>query len=220
MQLSDDINACNVNECPTAASSSDVQVLPLITLPLAAFTPPVVSLEPSFFSQAPLLPSLVANDIDVLEEVCTLIESLVLDTEDVRLALARGFSSPAEHSGMPGLSMILNFLELGTYPLTWNSPIVFDDAERKRKQTILGRCKAALVKAIVEVAGEPKNADILWNACEGQSPGGPFVSKMVYWIKVYVEAAGVSGDTSLLGVRDDMVIAAALSLGNLAHRRK
>jgi hypothetical protein len=167
-----------------------------------------------------LLPSLVTNDIDILEEVCTLIESLVLDTEDVRLALARGFSSPAEHSGVPGLSMILDFLELGDYPLTWNNPIVFDDAERKHRQTILGRCKAALVKAIVEVAGEPKNMDILWNACGEQSPGGPFVSKMVQWIEAYVEEAGVSGDTSLLGVRDDMVIAAALSLGNLAHRRE
>lgn len=110
---------------PPAASSSDVQVLPLITPPLAAFTPPAASLESSFFSQAPLLSTLVANDIDVLEEVCTMIESLVLDTEDVRLALARGFSSPAEHSGMPGLSMILEFLELGDYPPIWNNPAFF-----------------------------------------------------------------------------------------------
>lgn len=203
---------------PPAASSSDVQVLPLITPPLAAFTPPAASLESSFFSQAPLLSTLVANDIDVLEEVCTMIESLVLDTEDVRLALARGFSSPAEHSGMPGLSMILEFLELGDYPPIWNNPVVFDDAERKRRQTIFGRCKAALVKAIVEVAGEPKNTDILWNACEEPSPGGPFVYKMVQWIKAYVEEAGDSGGIAVQGLRDDMVIAAALSLGNLAHR--
>ncbi|KAF7779072.1 hypothetical protein Agabi119p4_3417 [Agaricus bisporus var. burnettii] len=142
-----------------AASSSDVQVLPLITPPLAAFTPPAASLESSFFSQAPLLSTLVANDIDVLEEVCTMIESLVLDTEDVRLALARGFSSPAEHSG---------------------------------------RLYLAGVKRLC--------------------PGGPFVYKMVQWIKAYVEEAGDSGGIAVQGLRDDMVIAAALSLGNLAHR--
>lgn len=147
-----------------------------------------------------------------------MIESLALDVEDVRLALARGFFFPTEHSGVPCLSTILDFVEQGNYPPTWKDPEVFDDAERMRKEKEFGICKAALVKAVVEIAGEEKNADILWDDSESLKPGGPFVYRMVSWIKSYVEEAG-SGEV-VRGLRDDLAIAASLSLGNLSRRRE
>jgi hypothetical protein len=71
-------------------------------------------------------------------------------------------------------------------------------------------CKAALIKAIVEVAGEDKNEDVLWDETEADHPGGQFVCRMVNWIKTY--AGQGTAD------RDDLVICATLSLGNLARR--
>lgn len=202
------------------APSLDVHALPLITPPLVAFIPPFPPTDASFFSETSTLTSLVESDFGVLEDACTLIESLALDIEDIRLALARGFFSPAEHSGVPCLSMILDFVEQGDYPPTWNNPIVFDDAERARKGKEFGICKAALVKAIVEVAGEEKNADILWDDSGDQKPGGQFVYRMVQWIKSYVEEADAFGGKPTHGLRDDLAIAASLSLGNLARRRE
>lgn len=72
-------------------------------------------------------------------------------------------------------------------------------------------CKAALIKAIVEVAGEEKNEDVLWDETEEDQPGGAFVCRMVEWIR-----SCANGSTA---GRDDLVICATLSLGNLARRR-
>jgi hypothetical protein len=119
--------------------------------------------------------------------------------------------------GVPCLSTILNFVEQGDYPKTWNDPEVFDDTERARKEKVFGICKAALIKAIVEVAGEEKNAEILWTASNAEQPGGPFVHRMVNWIQSYVEEVGALGDKHEK-LRDDLVIAASLSLGNLCRR--
>jgi hypothetical protein len=71
-------------------------------------------------------------------------------------------------------------------------------------------CKAALIKAIVEVAGEDKNEEVLWDETEEDQPGGLFVGRMVHWIKAYA-GGGTAG-------RDDLIICATLSLGNLARR--
>ncbi|KXN82074.1 hypothetical protein AN958_03232 [Leucoagaricus sp. SymC.cos] len=195
-----------------------VDILPLLTPPLSAFIPPLASADTSFFNNSSILSALVERDFDALEDACTLIESLALDVEDIRLALARGFFSPAEHLGVPCLSTVLDFVELGDYPLTWGSSKVFDDTERARKQKDFGMCKSALVKAIVEVAGEEKNAEILWDGSDASKPGGPFVYRMVNWIKSYVAQASDADDESVHGLRDDLVIAASLSLGNLSRR--
>jgi hypothetical protein len=195
-----------------------VDVLPLLTPPLSAFIPPLQSIGDSTFSGSSTLATLVESDFDVLEYACTLIESLTLDVEDIRLALARGFFSSTEHLGVPCFSTILDFVEQGDYPLTWSNPQVFDDTERIRKEKDFGICKAALVKVIVEVAGEEKNAEILWDESDTRNPGGAFVNKMVSWIKSYVESSSLS-DTPGHGLRDDLVIAASLSLGNLSRRR-
>lgn len=143
----------------------------------------------------------------MLEEICTLLESLALDVEDVRLSLARGVLFPAEHSGVPCLSHILNFIEKGDYPPLWSESGL--DAAYEKKFDI---CKAALIKAVVEVSGEDKNEDVLWDETEEDQPGGAFVCRMVDWVRSY--AQGHSNG------RDDLVICATLSLGNLARRGK
>jgi len=159
-------------------------------------------------------------DLEALQESCMLIESLSLDVEDIRLSLARGLHFPAEHSGLPCLSIILDFIENGTYPPSWSLPVI-DAADRKRKSKAFDICKAALIKTVVEVAGEERNEDVLWDDSEPAKPGGDFVDRMVNWLKRYVsdmDTAVHDPERALLVDRDDMVICASLALGNLARR--
>lgn len=164
--------------------------------------------------------SLVEKDFDVLEDACTLIESLTLDVADIRLSLAGGSFSPAEHPGAPCLSTILDFVELGDYPPTWTNSKLFDETERVRRKKEFGVCKAALIKAIVEVAGEEKNAKILWGESEDEQPKNQFVHRMIRWIKSYSEEVDAARAEPGHELRDDLVIAASLSLGNLCRQRE
>ncbi|KAG5646638.1 hypothetical protein DXG03_002628 [Asterophora parasitica] len=158
--------------------------------------------------------NLIDADYENLQESCTLLESLSLDLEDIRLSLARGLNFPSEHSGVPCLAIVLDFIEHGTYPSTWNSP-VFDNVEKERKQKAFNICKAALIKTVVEVAGESRNEDVLWDDSEPGQPGGPFVSRMVTWLKRYVHdmdattAEGAPNAQSILD-REDMKTSAQL----------
>ncbi|KIM87000.1 hypothetical protein PILCRDRAFT_815433 [Piloderma croceum F 1598] len=181
--------------------------LPFLTPTLQAFIPPYATPPPTspFAEPSSTRSALIRADWDVLEESCTVLESLSLDVEDVRLSLARGVPFPAEHNGVLCLSNILDFIEKGDYPPLWSSSDI--DAGLEKKFDI---CKAALIKAIVEVAGEDKNEDVLWDETEADHPGGQFVCRMVNWIKTY--AGRGTAD------RDDLVICATLSLGNLARR--
>ncbi|KAF5357793.1 hypothetical protein D9756_001613 [Leucocoprinus leucothites] len=198
-----------------AVQMFSVDDLPLLIPPLMAFIPPFESPANYFFVGSPTFTTLVKSDSDVLEDACTLIESLSLDVEDIRITLARGYFFPSEHSGVPCLSTILDFVELGDYPPTWTDSGVFDDSERERKEKSFGMCKAALVKAVVEVAGEEKNSEVLWDDSNSGQPGGRFISRMVGWIKSYVAQAS---DKTVHRPRDDLIIAASLSLGNLSRR--
>ncbi|KAJ7109328.1 hypothetical protein C8R44DRAFT_802209 [Mycena epipterygia] len=198
-------------------------VLPLLTPALAAFCPPYSSDSTLFKVDSPMFNMLLHADFDVLEESCTLIESLSLDVEDVRLSLARGLNFPSEHGGVPCLCTILDFIEKGDYPPFWQT--AFPEADRKRRERVFDNCKAALIKSVVEVAGEERNEDVLWDDSEENKPGGEFVSRMVHSIKKYVSDmdqatpdAEIAKD-SYAG-RDDLVICASLSLGNLARREK
>ncbi|KAG5654519.1 hypothetical protein H0H81_001160 [Sphagnurus paluster] len=199
--------------------------LPLLVSPLQAFLP--VSAQnswPPFDPESELVRELIDSDYEDLEESCMLIESLSLDVEDIRLSLARGLNFPAEHGGLPCLSIILDFIEHGAYPKSWNSPI-FDDLERKRKEKAFDICKAALVKAVVEVAGEEKNVDVLWDDSEPDKPGGIFVYRMVDWLKRYVNDMQTKPSNPVpqhqrIFDREDMAICASLALGNLARREE
>lgn len=73
-------------------------------------------------------------------------------------------------------------------------------------------CKAAVVKAVVEVAGDEKNIHTLWDESDPAKPGGAFVNIMVQWIRTHRSLK----DTN----RDDLIICATLSVGNLVRRGK
>ncbi|KAJ7470716.1 hypothetical protein FB451DRAFT_349529 [Mycena latifolia] len=198
-------------------------VLPLLTPALAAFCPPYPSESTLFKADSPMFNMLLHADFEVLEESCTLIESLSLDVEDVRLSLARGLNFPAEHGGVPCLCTILDFIEMGDYPPFWQT--AFPEADRKRRERVFDNCKAALIKSVVEVAGEERNEDVLWDESEDNKPGGEFVCRMVHLLKKYVwdmdQTTGhaETAKDSYAG-RDDLAICASLSLGNLARREK
>lgn len=66
-------------------------------------------------------------------------------------------------------------------------------------------CKAAVVKAVVEVTGEQNE---LWDDSDLEKPGGEFVDTMVQWIRAHRSLKETN--------RDDLIICATLSLGNLA----
>jgi hypothetical protein len=200
-------------------------VLPLLTPPLLAFSPPYPSTSDALFEmESNFATGLLHAELEILEESCMLFESLSLDVEDIRLALARGLHFPAEHAGVPCFSTVLDFIEHGAYPPSWPSSTL-SDTERKRMEKIFDMCKAALIKSVVEVAGEDSNEDVLWDDSEDGNPGGSFVCRMVEWIKRYVaemDTTIIECDTQLesLSKRDDMVICASLALGNLARRGK
>ncbi|KAJ7709953.1 hypothetical protein B0H17DRAFT_1324761 [Mycena rosella] len=198
-------------------------VLPLLTPALAAFCPPYSSASTLFKADSPMFNMLLYADFDVLEESCTLIESLSLDVEDVRLSLARGLNFVAEHGGVPCLCTILDFIEMGDYPPFWQT--AFPETDRKRRERVFDNCKAALIKSVVEVAGEERNEDVLWDESEDNKPGGEFVCRMVHLLKKYVSdmdqtTSGAEVAKDSYAGRDDLVICASLSLGNLARREK
>ncbi|KAH9951320.1 hypothetical protein B0H21DRAFT_718473 [Amylocystis lapponica] len=181
--------------------------LPFLVKPLKAFTPPYPS-PPPLFAASPARRALVQADFDVLEEVCGLLESLSLDVEDVRLSLARGLIFyEGEHGGVACLSDMLTFVDQGDYPPYWSSE---SPGERATMEKAFDICKAAIIKAVVEVAGEEKNTDTLWDDSQADKPGGEFVSRMVQWIRTHKSLKETN--------RDDLVICATLSLGNLVRR--
>jgi hypothetical protein len=202
-------------------------ILPFLIPSLLAFVPPFhgLPINSPFLRDSPLLTSLIQADFEILEESCMLIESLALDIEDVRLSLARGFNFPAEHNGIPCLNSMLDFIENGDYHPLWYTDSEVDEVEQKKRERSFDICKAAIIKVVVEVAGEDKNEEVLWDDSE---KGGDFVKRMVAWIKGY--AAGRSegkvpegfiegpGSDPNLRIRDDLVICASLSLGNLSKR--
>lgn len=194
-------------------------VLPYLVLPLSAILHPATPTLDSSEVEPTIICTLINADLEALQECCMLIESLSLDIEDIRLSLARGLHFPAEHSGIPCLSVILDFVENGNYPSVWEFSFI-DEADKKRKSKLFDICKGALIKSVVEVAGEDKNEDVLWDDLDPDKPGGAFVDKMVSWLREHVHDAPGGLEESSATARDDMIICASLSLGNLARREK
>jgi hypothetical protein len=166
-------------------------------------------------SDPEMLDTLVQTDFDFLEESCTLIEALSLDVEDFRLELGRATCYPTADGPMSCLTAILNFIEYGSYSPLWRSPI-FDEIDTKNKEKAFDVCKAALIKSVVEVFGEEKNEDILWDETNPEHPAGLVVERLVDWIKGYTAKLDAGDKTSV--DRDDLAICASLSLGNLARK--
>ncbi|KAF7793031.1 hypothetical protein EIP86_004136 [Pleurotus ostreatoroseus] len=176
--------------------------LPYLVRHLSSFIPPYSALPTSL--PAPLTRTLVEVDYDALEESCGIIESMAMDNEEVRLSLARGINFPEEHGGVPCLADMLAFVDRGDYPLYWA-----DDPERATYEKGFDRCKAAIIKSIVELAGEEKNTDVLWDESDPTKPGGAFVDTMVQWIRKHKSLKETE--------RDDLIICATLSIGNLVR---
>ncbi|KAI0030744.1 hypothetical protein K488DRAFT_87473 [Vararia minispora EC-137] len=180
--------------------------LPELTRPLRAFIPPSPSSDTPAYFIPTLTRSLISTDFEAFEESCSTLEGLVVDDEDACLSLARGLNFPDEHNGARCLDEILLFIEAGTYHPLWSLEPV---AERARREKAFDLCKAALIKSVVEVAGEEKNTEVLWDDSDEKNPGGPFVAQMVGWIKTHKNLRE--------RMRDDLVICATLSLGNLVR---
>ena len=178
------------------------EALPLLVTCLNAFRKPHPIPQGVFAESSEIREALISADVESLEESCALLESLSLDVEDVRLSLARGLTFPDEHGGVPCLSDMLNFLDCGEYPPWW-----VDDPERSAYERSFENCKAGIIRAVVEVAGEQKNTYILWDESEDDKPGGEFVSWMVRWIR----EADQEG-------KEGLVICATLTIGNLVRR--
>ena len=189
--------------------------LPSLVAPLRAFIPPFPStnsLDP-VFEDANLRHTLLTCDVDSLEEVCELLESLTADVEDVRLSLARGVSFPEEHGGQSCLLQMLSFVEYGDFPSVWTTfASDIPPQELARWHKLVETCKTAVIKAIVETAGEERNLEVLWDISEAEQGEG-FVSRMVGWLKNSLTAPPSEA-------RDDLVICSSLSLGNLVRRGK
>lgn len=200
---------------PPAIQIFDSDALPFITPTLTRFLAPYADLPPNlaFPQGSDMFDKLVEADFEILDDCCEVLESLCLDVEDVRLSLARGYYDPdGEHLGVPCLSHMLDFVEHGGYPPVWRT--VFDDGDRRTKEKAFDVCKSAIVKAIVEMSGEERNEPILFASI---GSGGPYVERMVGWIKAFVKSADEASSSDSLP-RDDLVICATLSLGNLARR--
>ena len=178
-------------------------VLPQLVTPIRSYILPFETPSPPFDQVTPLRRTLVSTDLEAFEESCSLLEALALDDEDVRLSLARGMAFPDEHGGVSCLADILEFIDRGDYHPLWKD-LPGDGAQRKRTFDF---CKAALIKAAVEIAGEEKNDDVLWDDSDEKQPGGALVGQMVQWIKRHKD---LKDDN-----RDDLLVCATLTLGNL-----
>lgn len=197
------------------------EVLPWITPALLKFCPPQASETSPLAERNPdLLDTLVQTDYEFLEEACTLIESSSLDVEDFRLEFARATCYPEKGRSVPCLRALLQFIEEGSYPPIWKNPI-YDESERKTREKGFDICKAAVIKAFVEVFGEEKNEDALWKNDDSTQPGGDLVARLVHWIKDHLNTIdSQERDECRTISRDDLTICASLSLGNLARKRK
>jgi hypothetical protein len=171
--------------------------------PIRTYVPPFQVAPPPFDQPTALRRTLVSADLEAFEESCSLLEALALDDEDVRLALARGTAFPDEHGGVRCLGEILEFIDRGDYHPLWKD-LPGDGTQRQRTFDF---CKAALIKVVVEIAGEEKSVDVLWDESDEQQPGGALVGQMVQWIKRHKD---LKDDK-----RDDLLVCATLTLGNL-----
>jgi hypothetical protein len=186
------------------------EALPSLVTPLRTFIPPFPPTD-SLKQDADLRHTLLACDIEALEEVSELLESLTADVEDIRLSLARGVMFPEEHGGQPCLIQMLDFVEHGDYPAAWTEfSSVIPPQELARWRKTVETCKTAIIKAIVETAGEERNLEVLWDVTEAETGEG-FVARMISWLRNTINAPPSEA-------RDDLVICSSLSLGNLVRR--
>lgn len=201
----------------------DEEALPLLIKSLDTFSPiyvpnsppapePSYPSVPSFATSRPdLRYSLLNADVTVLQEVSMLVEALTAEEERVRalLLISTGKSASVSSPDSPFVHL-LRFVESGG-PLPYWSQGHAELRERAGWEKALGMCKAAVIKAIVTIAGEESQMDVLWG--QNDPSGGWFIEQMSRWIKEYP----ASRNQRTSEERDDLVICATLSLGNLSR---
>jgi Rap1 GTPase-GDP dissociation stimulator 1 len=173
---------------------------PLVDI-LAKFTPPFPTPSGVLVEDPTTRHSLIAADVDLLNDVSSILESLALDSEDIQVLLAQTAAYHPSLEGTPLIKYILDFVEFGDYPPSWSREILSEQGKRKKT---FDMCKAALIKTVVEVTGALRCIDILWDL---NQPNGWFVSRLIRWVQANVTSN-----------RDDLVVCATLCLGNLARR--
>ncbi|KAF8590562.1 hypothetical protein K439DRAFT_1403733 [Ramaria rubella] len=179
-----------------------VRVLDSLIGVLKRFTPPWPAPSGPLIEDPTTRHTLITADVDLLNDASCFLESLALDSEDVQEFLARtGAVDNLDHGDTPLLQCILDFVESGDYPPYWSKDPIPEQAKRHKT---FDMCKAAIIKAVVEVTGASSCPDILWDL---HRSNGWFVLRMIDWIR-----------SNLHGGRDDLVICATLCLGNLARR--
>ena len=181
-----------------------VDIIPYLVRTLQGFTPPYPS-PPPLFATPGSRKFLVQVDLESLEQATGQLERLALDFEEVKVALARGYVSP-ENGSDSTLARMLAFIEHGAYPPFW-SDVAQEELEKMQKG--FDMCKAAVIRAVVEVAGDDKNTTVLWDKSKEGKPGGEFVDTMVRWIRTHKDL-----DKS---ERDDLLVCALVNLGNLCR---
>jgi Rap1 GTPase-GDP dissociation stimulator 1 len=176
---------------------------PLVALVdvLTKFTPPFPTSTGHLVDDPTARHGLITADVELLTDVSSLLESLALDSEYVQVSLAETVSSASHVTGPCLIKSILDFVEFGNYPPYWSKET---PSERAKREKEFDMCKAAIIKAIVEVTGALRCIDILWDL---NSPDGWFVSRLIRWIR-----------TNITSTRDDLMVCATLCLGNLARR--
>ncbi|KAL5533312.1 hypothetical protein ACEPAF_5088 [Sanghuangporus sanghuang] len=173
-------------------------LLPYLVSPLKIFVSPFPSPKNLLYTDPDTRNPLLATDVEVLEEVCQLIEGMTMDIEDVRLDLARGM---AENEEPPCLALMLDFIESAEYLPFWEEHDLPTEEVNRWKRAV-DFCKTAVIRSVVEVTGEDGNLDVLWNDAVQESA---FVSRLLSWLQATQS-------------HDDLVICAALSLGNLVRQ--
>ncbi|KAF8507234.1 hypothetical protein JB92DRAFT_2735750 [Gautieria morchelliformis] len=178
----------------------EASLVPLVDI-LAKFTPPFPTPSGVLVEDPTTRRCLIAADVDLLNDVSSILEALALDSEDIQVLLAQTAAYRPSREGSPLIKHILDFVEFGDYPPSWSREIPSEQVKRKKA---FDMCKAALIKTVVEATGALRCIDILWDL---NQPNGWFVSRLIRWVQ-----------TNVTSNRDDLVVCATLCLGNLARR--
>lgn len=166
-------------------------LLPLLMPPVLAYTPP----SPPSTDVGSYPASLLATDLSILTLAVQTLESQTLDTTAWQVALYdldKDFTS------------LLDFVERAGTPAVLHDVEDEDEDEEVSSEVIekrFGSLKGGVVKCIVAVFGEDGVGERIF-----QAEGAGVLERMRLWL-----AQEGSGE------REDMVICAVLSLGNLAR---
>jgi hypothetical protein len=176
---------------PASLESLAPALLPLLLPPLLAYTPPSPPL-----ADAPAYPaSLLATDLSILTLAVQTLESQTLDTTAWQVAL---------FDRREAFSRLLDFVERAGTPAVLHAAEDEDEDEDVSPEVVekrFGSLKGGVVKCVVAVFGEDGVGERIFEANEAGE-----LARMRRWLEQ--EASGE---------REDMVICAVLSLGNLAR---